>query len=132
MAKLNSNGSIDVEKAAELFGGFADPNRLRLLSLIAHCKEICVCDLETVTGLPQARISRHLAKLRHNELVSTRRDGVWIYYSLKQPRSPLQKALIQTIKNAYHTIGQLALDLETLRRTPCCSPQTMQIKLPKQ
>src|SRR5690349_11074266 len=130
MAKTAPNTSLGVDKAAELFNGFADPTRLRLLSLISHCNEICVCDLETVTGLPQARISRHLANLRHSDLVNSRREGVWIYYSLKRPDTPLQKSLIDAIKSAHQTVGQLATDLETLRSTPCCSPQTVQIKLP--
>src|SRR5688572_14023218 len=131
MSKTSSNVSLGVDKAAELFNGFADPTRLRLLSLISHCKEICVCDLEAVTGLPQARISRHLANLRHSDLVNSRRDGVWIYYSLKQPETPLQKTLLDAIKNAHTSVEQLKVDLETLQCTPCCSPQTVQIKLPK-
>jgi ArsR family transcriptional regulator len=131
MPKTTPTVSLGVDKAAELFNGFADPTRLRLLSLIAHCKEICVCDLENVTKLPQARISRHLANLRHSDLVNTRRDGVWIYYSLKAPETPLQKSLLDAIRNAHHSVNQLAEDLETLRCVPCCSPQTVQIKLPK-
>ena len=49
MSKTTTNVSLGVDKAAELFSGFADPTRLRLLSLISHCNEICVCDLESVT-----------------------------------------------------------------------------------
>ena len=61
----------------------AEPTRLRILNLIlARGPEMCVCDLVSVLKLPQSTISRHLMTLRHLGLLSTRRDGLWINYSL--------------------------------------------------
>ncbi len=43
--------------------------------------------------LPQGRISRHLAVLKHAGLVSDRRDGTWIYYSLTESSTGLGRKL---------------------------------------
>jgi DNA-binding transcriptional ArsR family regulator len=59
----------------------ADPNRLRILSLLAH-GERCVCDIETPLDLPQNLTSHHLAALKRAGLAHDRREGKWVYYSL--------------------------------------------------
>src|SRR5215216_1599114 len=51
--------SVDV-----MFRAFSDRTRLRLLHLLAHGGEVCVCDLVGVLGVPQPKVSRHLAYLR--------------------------------------------------------------------
>lgn len=44
--------------------------------------ERCVCDLETLTGLPQPKVSYHLSILRDAGLVSSEQRGKNMYYSL--------------------------------------------------
>lgn len=65
---------------ANQFRALSDPNRLRILNILSH-QCMCVCDLQTVLGLSQALVSRHLAYLRHAGLVQDRRGGNWICYS---------------------------------------------------
>lgn len=58
----------------------------RLLALCALCeKSHAVGDLEEVTGLGQSALSQHLAKLRGDGLVSTKRHGQTITYELANP-----------------------------------------------
>lgn len=58
-------------------------NRHRLMILCAlHRGEICVGDLQQEVGLSQSALSQHLARLRGDKLVATRRDAQTIYYSL--------------------------------------------------
>lgn len=59
----------------------ADPSRLRILNILFQ-QETCVCDLQSVLGLPQPLLSRHLAYLRNAGLVRDRRDGPRVWYSL--------------------------------------------------
>jgi len=66
---------------AELFGVLADPNRLRLLSALAS-QELCVCDLAASTKMTQSAVSHQLRLLKAWRLVSYRREGRNIYYSL--------------------------------------------------
>ncbi len=66
----------------DVFGALADPVRIELLAHIAARGPICVCHLEEALPYRQPRISKHLAVLRRAGLVSSRRDGNWVYYSI--------------------------------------------------
>jgi ArsR family transcriptional regulator, arsenate/arsenite/antimonite-responsive transcriptional repressor len=70
--------------APQLFALLADETRLRCLTLLAHAKELCVCELIEVLHAPQPKISRHLSLLRNSGLVSDRRKGLWVYYQLNR------------------------------------------------
>lgn len=55
-------------------------SRLMILCLLVE-GEKAVNELEDLIGMPQAAVSQHLARLREDRLVKTRRDGRVIYYS---------------------------------------------------
>ena len=61
---------------------FADPVRLRLMSLIASHPggEACVCDLNEAFDLTQPTISHHLKLLHEAGLLDREKRGVWVYY----------------------------------------------------
>lgn len=63
------------------FKALAEPNRLRILNLLLE-QPYCVCELESLLGLPQSLLSRHLAYLRNADLVVDRRQGMRVQYSL--------------------------------------------------
>lgn len=73
-------GSMDSH--LKVFEALADPTRLKILSLLSKRGELCVCHIFESLDMSQPRVSRHLAILRTAKLVSTRRNGRWIYYSL--------------------------------------------------
>lgn len=77
-------GAADAEGLARVFKALGDPNRLRLLSLIASHEggEACVCDLTEPLDLSQPTVSHHLRVLREAGLVSSERRGTWVHYSL--------------------------------------------------
>ncbi len=75
---------MNTESLAALFKTLSEPVRLRIVYLLLESTELCVCDLVDTLGLSQSVVSRHLAYLRNNGLVSTRREGVWIYYCIVQ------------------------------------------------
>ncbi len=71
-------------KAAEvagLLGTMASPVRLLILCSLAE-GERPVHELVANSGITQGAVSQHLAKMRNLKLVSTRRDGQTIYYSI--------------------------------------------------
>ncbi len=68
----------------QLFLALSDKTRLKLLGLMA-AGEVSVGYLADSLGLSQPMISRHLAYLRNAGLVSTRRDGKWIFYTIEYP-----------------------------------------------
>jgi ArsR family transcriptional regulator len=73
---------MNTESLAALFKTLSEPVRLRIVYLLLESGELCVCDLVETLGLSQSVVSRHLAYLRNNGLVSTRREGVWVYYRI--------------------------------------------------
>jgi ArsR family transcriptional regulator len=71
-----------MKKTVQQLKALADETRLRILALLAG-GELCVCDLMAILELPQSTVSRHLATLRHAGWVEDRRQGVWMYYRLR-------------------------------------------------
>jgi ArsR family transcriptional regulator, arsenate/arsenite/antimonite-responsive transcriptional repressor len=71
---------------------FADPTRVRILTLL-RAGELCVCELGDALRLTQSTLSTHLRVVRGAELVRTRREGKWIYYSLDPEKVALVDAL---------------------------------------
>jgi ArsR family transcriptional regulator, arsenate/arsenite/antimonite-responsive transcriptional repressor len=126
--------TLTLDRASELLAAMSDPTRLRLLSLIAHNGEICVCDLIEVTDLPQPKVSRHLATLRHAGWVTDRREGQWMHYSIAGPRTDTHRSLVSLVKKAHETVPELKQDLAKLSMSSCCNlPEKLvvQIDLPK-
>lgn len=72
---------VDIVRLTTLFAALAHPKRLTLILALAE-RELCVCELVDLLGLPQPLISHHLAALRNAGLVRDRRDAHWVYYSL--------------------------------------------------
>lgn len=69
------------EEVVTLLTAMANAKRLMVLCNLLD-RELSVGELETRVSLSQSALSQHLAKLRALKLVSARREGVSIYYSL--------------------------------------------------
>ena len=69
------------ELQAELCKTMANPRRLEILSALKD-GEKRVKDLVGIIGIPKANVSQHLAFMRHKGIVKTRKEGVYIFYSL--------------------------------------------------
>jgi DNA-binding transcriptional ArsR family regulator len=85
---MASTADIDIEalrssakEACGLLKVLANPDRLLLLCQLTQA-EYCVGDLAATTGINQPTLSQQLTVLRHNGLVSTRRDGKQVHYSI--------------------------------------------------
>ena len=95
---MNEQTLKDLE---QLFLALSDKTRLKLLGLM-NGGEVSVGYLADSLGLSQPKISRHLAYLRNYGLVSTRRDGKWIYYAIEPPASPAARHVLA------ETLGSLS------------------------
>ncbi len=82
-------------------------NQHRLLILCRLVQgEKCVSELEKMIGLSQSALSQHLARLRRDDLVKTRREAQTIYYSLNGEEA---NAVIETLYDLYcHSADPLA------------------------
>lgn len=74
----------EAQRKALIFKALADPNRLRLLSMIkaGESGESCVCDLTEPLDLGQPTVSHHLKILVEAGLLHREKRGTWAYYSL--------------------------------------------------
>lgn len=77
------NGDIDFELDADLFAMLASPTRLKILYCLLKGDELCVCDFADVLGMTVSAISHQLRKLKDRGIVQNRREGITIYYSIK-------------------------------------------------
>ena len=67
---------------AELFKGFADPTRVRILCLLLTREELCVNDIAEQTAVSQSAVSHQLRLLKQMHLIKSRREGKNMHYSL--------------------------------------------------
>ena len=70
-----------LQSGARLMKAMGNEKRLEILFNLAQ-KELNVGELEKIVGLSQSALSQHLAVLRAENLVATRREAQTIYYSL--------------------------------------------------
>jgi ArsR family transcriptional regulator len=79
-------GEAQAAGYATVLKALGDPNRLRMLALIAaqpaH-SPLCACDVEAAFDLSQPTISHHLKVLREAGLIAVAKRGLWHYYSLR-------------------------------------------------
>ncbi len=68
-------------RASDILKALSHETRLLILWLLSE-SEKSVSELEQLLALPQAAVSQQLARLRYDHLVSTRRDGRIIHYSI--------------------------------------------------
>src|SRR5436305_3387034 len=71
----------DQTRAARLFHALSDEVRLEIVSLIRD-GEHCVCEITDALDVAQSRLSFHLKVLKDAGLVTDRREGRWVYYTL--------------------------------------------------
>lgn len=109
----------------KMFRAFSDPLRLRILHLLLLEKQMCVGDLVAVLRVPQPTASRHLSYLRRSGLVSTRKNGLWTYYSLLPARSAFHRELMKCLGSCFKDVPDLSKDAQRakeMRKTGGCCP----------
>jgi len=101
-----------------------DETRLRIMALLLHAEELCVCDFVAVLQLPQSTVSRHLSNLKNAGWLSDRRKGIWIHYSLAKDLSSMHRAFISTLRTILaqnEVAGQDRERLTKLGSQNCCA-----------
>lgn len=74
----------NASNAADLLKAMSNENRLLILCHLGE-KEMSVNELNNFVDLSQSSLSQHLARLRKDELVKTRRESQTIFYSIANP-----------------------------------------------
>jgi ArsR family transcriptional regulator, arsenate/arsenite/antimonite-responsive transcriptional repressor len=120
--RTTSAGALDVSDVERTVKALADATRLRILGLLGR-GEVCVCHIHESLGLPQSKVSRHLAYLRRAGLVTARKEGLWVYYSLAVHGSALD-VVVTSVRQCLGHVAAAEKDRKRLEaRTACvCSP----------
>src|SRR3954465_14641026 len=102
------------------FKALADVTRLRILGLLLT-GEVCVCHIHESLKIPQPKASRHLAYLRRAGLVASRRDGLWMHYSMAELSDPVLDTISHAVAHALMHMEPVHRDAERLhKKTGCC------------
>jgi ArsR family transcriptional regulator len=97
-------------EAVRLFHALSDETRLSILRRLRF-GERCVCDLTDDLDAAQSRLSFHLKVLKDAGLVTDRRDGRWMYYTLN----------LSSLKDAAELVEELASRPSAAeRKNGCC------------
>lgn len=84
------------EKTAKVFKAFCDTNRITILELLQG-GEKCACRLLEELHISQATLSHHMRILCDSGIVSGRREGKWMHYSIAPEGAEYAKYLIDKI-----------------------------------
>lgn len=100
---------------AEVFQALADPTRLRIVRLFAATEEeCCLCELVDSLLEPQYKLSRHLKVLKQAGLLTTQKDGRWVYHRLVAAPSFLRS--LWRVVERLPDDGLFAADLKRFRK----------------
>src|ERR1700712_2191721 len=87
----------DTARAAALFHALSDEIRVNVVGLLLH-GERCVCELMDELDMAQSRLSWHLKTLSDAGIISGRKEGRWVYYSLNADAISEARTILESFK----------------------------------
>ena len=100
---------MDERKTAAVFKALCDENRIRILKLLTG-GEKCACKLLDELSVTQPTLSHHMKILCDSGIVSGRKEGKWMYYSISE----------QGVENARKLLRELTTVSCNCKAEPCC------------
>jgi len=94
--------SQDITEVGAGFRALADPLRLQVIELL-RSQELCVCELCEKLNVSQSKLSFHLKNLKEANLICSRQEGRWMYYSLNLG----QFLLLEQYLAEYRGLGEI-------------------------
>ena len=88
-----------IELRAEILKALAQPTRLKIIDFLRD-GERCVCEIFPAIAEEQSNTSRHLSMMLSAGVLSRRKDGLKIYYKIKQPE------VLQIVDIVTHIVKQ--------------------------
>ena len=107
-----------------IFKTLSDESRLRIYNVLLASGELCVCDIEATLGFSQTKVSRHLAYLKRSGLVKDRKQGLWMLYSISEPKHEEQRQLLGAIVEGLRVNSLARQDAKMLAqniKSGCCT-----------
>lgn len=102
-----------MKQITELFKVLSDETRVRIINLV-YKHDLCVCELVEILQESQPKISKHIAKLRQIDLVTTERNEQYIYYRFNHGHESYEKIISNMIQEI-SSVDIYKKDLERLQ-----------------
>ena len=96
-----------------LFKTLGDENRLRIINLLQK-GELCVCEIEAILDTTQSNVSRHLTRLKIEEIVIFEKKSQWAYYKINPNFLKENKLLYEYLTDKMNQNNIFLKDLERL------------------
>ena len=106
--KTNLPDKSIFEMQAEICKTLTNPKRIEILSVL-KTDERTVTELVNALGASKANVSQHLAVMRHKGILTTRREGVNIYYRVANPKVIDACSLMKEVLFEQHTAKKKAI-----------------------
>ncbi len=104
-----------MRKLVKVFSALSDETRIRILKVLLK-RDCCVCEVMQALDISQSRASRNLSILENAGFVSSRREGLWIVYSVKNQSNESVPSLLQMLSTCLEEEEIIKLDKERLGR----------------
>jgi ArsR family transcriptional regulator len=102
---MPASTSLDTTQAARWFHALSDETRLEIVERLIG-GERCVCELTDLMDAAQSRLSFHLKTLKDADIVTDRREGRWVYYTLNRATLDEIEALVGSLKRTDRTAAR--------------------------
>lgn len=103
----------------KIMKALSDPNRVKILKLLQHKSDMCVCELKSLLQIAQPTVSKHLKILEEAGLVDYRKDRLWVNYSLVDDSSnPYAAGMLRELRGWLEDQPELS---EVLKKAPFVS-----------
>ena len=90
--------------SAQIFKAFCDEKRLMIIEMLQQ-GEKCACELLLRFDIAQPTLSHHMKILVESGIVSARKEGKWMYYSISQKGSERAISLVKEITAHVGALG---------------------------
>lgn len=89
---------LDAKKTAAIFKAFCDENRIKILQLLRG-GEKCACMLLEEMNITQPTLSHHMKILCDSGIVTGRKEGKWMHYSISEAGIECAQEYLNWLKN---------------------------------
>jgi ArsR family transcriptional regulator len=109
----------------KLFKALSDEIRIRILKVLLE-RECCVCEVMQALDISQSRASRNLGILEDTGFIRSRRDGLWIVYSIdERSMNSYAAPLIELLRGSLVNEEIILQDKERLKHAVRVGPRAM-------
>lgn len=109
-----------MNEVLKILKALSDKNRLRVVMVLHQYQELCACQITELLQIKGATVSRHLGILINAELISSRKDGRWVYYKLTPSKAEF---LLNWISQELGDSKEIQDDTKRITEIIACLPE---------